>query len=157
MTTTLNYGGWVWISNSTGTTTFKILCEEQPELGLDDLSLGTVDYAGDGHYGWSFQQRKREVTIKSIFFISQANYEAFIDFIEDNQNTGFLLMVQTKTGADASGTTYYSGYFWDWDGQNHCVLPCRWTKPKGLRKLYGGDTGVWEIGQITFRQTGAAQ
>lgn len=139
---TYDWGGWIILND--GTDTYKVLCESQPSLSTDDPSAVWLDYPG-GNTGWTLDTRKREVTIKKLWFTSTANYEAFIAFLEAGQNTGLTLQIQI------SSTPAYQ----DWDGGNHTTMPVMWKKPRGIKKLFKGDTGIWEIGQIVFRQKGA--
>ena len=80
--------------------------------------------------------------MSKIWFSTTARYEAFIAFLEAGQSTGLTLRIQISTGP-----TYQ-----DWDGNDHTTMPVMWNKPRGITKLYGGNTEIWEIGQIVFRQ-----
>ena len=139
---TYDYGGWVILSD--GTDTYKIRCSSQPDYGFEDPSAQHIDYPSFGHTGWTLDTRIRKVIIKNIWFSTTARYNAFKDFLEDGQNTGLTLQIQIST------TPSYH----DWKDGN-TTMPVMWKKPRGIKKVYGGDTEIWEIGQIVFRQYGA--
>lgn len=141
--TVYDYSGWIILSD--GTDTYKIRCGKQPGLGLADPSAVHIDYPSDGHTGWTLDTRKREVKMMGIWFTTTARYDAFMAFLEAGQNTGLTLQIQIST------TPTYQ----DWDGSNHTTMPVMWNKPRGIKKLFGGNTEIWEIGQIVFRQKGA--
>lgn len=140
--TTYDWDGWIILTD--GTDIYKVLCESQPNLSTDDPSAVWLDYPG-GNTGWTLDTRKREVTIKKIWFKTTAHYEAFLAFLEAGQDAGLSLKIQIST------TPTYQ----DWDGSNHYNMPVMWKKSRGIKKLYGGNTTIWEIGQIVFRQKGA--
>ena len=142
--TTYDYGGWIHLIK-TGGDTFKVLCAAQPEFGFEDPSVAHLDYASDGHTAWSLGTRIRTIVCKKIWFESTANYEAFIAFLDDAQGGVLTLKIQITV----------AGAFWDWNGADDYNMPVKWSKPRGIKKKFGGDTEIWEIGQITFRQSGA--
>lgn len=142
--TNYDWGGWIILGN--GTDTYKIICQEQPEYGFEDPSAVHYDYPGDGHGGFTLDTRKRVVVIKSIIFITTARLNQFMAFLEAAQAIGLTLKIQITT----------AGAFWDFDGTaGNDVMPVMWDKPRGIKKLFGGNTTIWEIAQITFRQKGA--
>lgn len=140
-----DWGGWIILTD--GTDTYKVKCEDQPELAVEDPSAFVMDYADDGHTGWTLDTRKRVVTIKNIWFTTTARYEQFIAFLEAGQNTGLKLQVQIST----------TPTYWDWNGGNKTTMPVLWEKPRGVKKKFGGDTGIWNIGQIVFKQSAALE
>ena len=138
-----DYGGWVEFTK-VGGDTYKVLCEMQPELGKEDPSATWLEYPG-GVTGWSLGTRKNEFFIKKIWFESTANKAAFIAFLEDAQDGVLQLRIQIS-----STPTY-----WDWDNAGNYIMPVMWSKMRGIKKKFGGNTEIWVIGQISFRQSGA--
>jgi len=141
--TDYDWGGWIILSN--GTDTYSVICQEQPEYGFEDPSAVHYDYPGDNHDGYTLITRKRTVTIKKLLFLTTVHFNQFIAFLEAGQATGLTLKIKITS------STYQ-----DYDGTaGHDVMPVFWNKPRGIKKLFNGANGIWEIGQIVFRQKGA--
>ena len=145
--TVYDYNGWIEITDNSGTPdTYKVLCENQPSLSMEDPSAAFMDYADDGHSGWTLDTRRRIVSFKNIWFETEANKDAFIAFLDGHQDDSFDLKIKTTV----------AGAYWKWDGTN-TIMPVMWEKPRGIKKKFGGDTTIWVIGQITFRQCAALE
>lgn len=163
-TTVDDWGGWiVFIGTYDGNTkVYKIRCESQPELDLDDPSAFFMDNPSDSHFAWSLGSRKRIIKIKDIWFTTTARFEEFMAFLEAAQDAGTLeIRIQIKSGAltqtatttQAGNTTIITGYYHDWDGGNHYTMPVLWEKPRGIKKVYNGSAEIWKISQLTLRQS----
>ena len=142
--TDYDWDGWIILGN--GTDTYKVICQEQPDFSFEDPSAIHYDYPGDGHGGFTLDTRKRNVAIKKLLFLTTAQFNQFIAFLEAAQSVGLTLKIQIST----------TPTYWDFNGTaGKDVIPVFWSKPRGIKKLFNGDNGIWEIGQIVFRQKGA--
>jgi len=142
MVSTIDYGGWIEITE-VGGDTYKVLCESQPDEGMEDPSATWLEYPG-GATGWSLGTRKRVVKLKNLWFETTAHKDAFIGFLDGGQTAGFTLRIKISSG----------GAYWLWDGTND-IMPCMWDKTRGIKKLYGGDSTIWVIGELNLRANGA--
>ncbi len=140
---TYDYGGWIEFIK-VGGDTYKVLCEAQPEQGKEDPSATWLEYPS-GVAAWSIGTRKNDIIIKKIWFESTANKEAFIAFLEDAQDG--VLHLKIKINSDNS--------YLDWDNDSNHIMPVMWSKIRGIRKKYKGNTEIWVIDQLMLRQSGA--
>ena len=104
-----------------------------------------IDYPAEGHMGLSFRRLKVTIIAEGIFFDSTADHDLFRINIKALQTAG-VFNIKVKRNSD---NTYRK-----WDGTN-TVMPVLYSNIKGDEKPYGGDSEVWVIKQITFRQAGA--
>lgn len=140
--TDYDWGGWIILANATDT--YKLKCQENPKLSLIDPSAIFYEYPS-GFGGFSLDTRKRLLTIKNLWFITTARFNQFMAFLEAGQSAGLTLKIQIST----------TPTYWDFNGTaGKDVMPVMWEKPRGIGKMFKGNTTIWEIQQITFRQMG---
>lgn len=136
--TEYDWGGWLIFTN--GTDTYKIKTEDQPIPDDVDKSAFFIHYPSDGHYAFTLDTHERSIKLKKLWFISKVRVDQFIAFIESAQsNENLTLRIQ-----DNSSPTYLK-----WDGTN-TTMPILYKNKKGPKKLFGGDSDIWEITIIHF-------
>lgn len=136
-------GGWLHLGYGDATNGVIIKCKK---VSFDESDKSIfIDYPSDGHTGVNFRTMKRTIKVEGIFFDSNTDYDTFKEKLTALQTAGvFNIRVERDTTP-----TYRT-----WNGTN-ITMPVLYESIKGEDKPYGGNSEVWLIKQITFRQAGA--
>jgi hypothetical protein len=140
--TALDDGGWLYLTNASGIYNIKCRCKKVTPDESDKII--SIDYPADGHLGLSFLIIKRQIKVEGIFFDSTTDYDLFKTNLIALQTAGvFDLKVQRNS----------DGSFRTWNGVN-ITMPVLYKSIRGDDKVYGGDSEIWVIKQLTFIQSG---
>lgn len=137
-------GGWLHLGYADATNGVIVKCAKV-DFNEKDISATWIDYPADGHTAWTLRTVKRIIKIEGIFFDSNADYDIFKAKLTALQTAG-VFDVRVQRNSDNSFRT--------WNGTN-ITMPVLYEGIRGEDKVYGGDSEVWVIKQLSLRQGGA--
>lgn len=121
-----------------------ITCEDCT-YDIDDTSAKVLDYPSRGHFGWTLQTEKNIAKIKNARTDTEADWNTLKAELQNAKDSTVCNLKK-----QISSTPTYE----KWDGTN-TILPVLVKSQKGHKKIYGGDTTIYQIAQIILLQSGA--
>lgn len=143
-----NYGDTNdWILLYDGTDNVYLKTEKQPSIDNIDDGVIEVNYPARGHYGDTLVTEKVSVKISNVYATTEATFKEIIKGLRAIQDRGDTIYLKIKITS--------SGDFFEFDGNGNTLMPVIIRSIKGIKKLYGGDSTIFEIGMIQLFQSGA--
>ena len=145
-----NYGDVsAWIRLDDGTTYVYLKTEKQPSVDEADEGVINIGYPGRGHYGFTLVTEKVIVKILNSYSITKAKYDEVKAGLRILQDDGgeIILRIQVTSGGLFES---FSGA----GGTTGNLMPVVIKSIKGKKKLYGGNSTIYEIGMVQLEQSG---
>ena len=148
-----NYGdttAWILLYDSTDNVNVYLKTDKQPTVDETDDGVININYPARGHYGFTTVTEKIVVKILNSYSVTKVKFDevkAGLRLLQDGGNEIKLRIQVTYGGLYES----FSGA----GGTTGNLMPVVIKTIRGEKKLYGGNSTIYEIGLIQLEQSGA--
>ena len=148
-----NYGdvtAWILLTSTYGGNTYNVYLKTEvpPDIGDVDKGAIGIDFPNRGHFGFTLNTEDITIKISKVYAVTKAKWDELKTGIINLQDTTTEIRLRIQVGDDPSDI--YEAF----DGSTGIYMPVIIKHVKGKKKIYRGNTTLYQIGQIGLKQIG---